>query len=229
MISKKYIIISIITILTLCFSAYFFSNKKNDSTKSEKNITQEKLDETKKEENIVKKDSRKDLVVKDSNVLSQIETELNKEKEIKSKELIDAENKIRDVVENYMLDINNDLNIVKYLNFDSVRTIKKNTGIVYNKLTDSEKLDFISELNSYWYPNDSFDPDNSSDINDYINFIIKSWIKQNWKIKEYEHVRFDINTANEEYSTDINIKYNNWTEKDIKLFFDSKYKINISI
>lgn len=224
---KKIILyILTITLLASCWSNNednIDNNSDNVSSTSEMNIQEDK-----KESEVVNKVVPKQILTRndEKDILSDIEDKINKEKEEKEQETKLKENEIKNVVSSYFSAINSDNDIIKYLDVNSVLKIKKNTKLVFDSLTNKEKQDFITELQDYWYDEKTFNPDNSTQFNKYINFIVKWWFKSSWSIDKIEYNFFKFE---EDYNlTNITVNYNEWITKKIDIILSKSNKINIS-
>lgn len=155
------------------------------------------------------------------NRLNDIENEINKENTKKEKAYNEKINTIKNNVSEYFQAINKDLDIIKYIDPESISIIQDHTWKVYKTFNNKEKKDFIDELKWYGYSKNTFDATNSKDINEYINFIIKWGFKQFWNIKEIKFNKFN-EISKDITFVDVNIVYENKKEKNNRLFINNK-------
>lgn len=226
---KKYVLIWSIIFLTIIIW-WIVYNILGNKTIINSGIKTNNQDITNKDKNISNenKDSNTSISKSDErNLLEWIEAEINKEKE--ELDIINKEKqeKAKEVINKYIADINEDKDIIKYIDINSILKIKKNTNIVFKNLTQVEKVSFIKELKEYWYKDDTFDPNNTEQLYKYINFIVKAWLRKDWVISkiEYNYFNFD----NESYIiSNVTFNYVDGKKITLKLYLTNWYKLNIS-
>lgn len=227
------VILIIISFWSFVFLQNYINNEKtnnNESITDENNEASIKNEDTTDENNSIENEetSLNEYDWSNEDVLSSIEKNINKENEEKTIQEKENEEKVKQLISNYISDINKDENILKYINPNSILKIKNNTKIVHESFNSEEKANFINELKEYWFLQDTFDPNNNSDINNYINFIIKAWAKTNWIITNFEFKK--IRHTDDFVIVDIVLHYDNSTDitKDLRIYVDNSNKINIS-
>jgi len=236
---NKFIIITLLILIVLFFLLFIYIKNwifSNSNTKNNKNdivdikeIKKEELssfDKINFEDGEIIKDNINDI--SNDNILEAIEADLKKDKELLLEQKTKREKEIKELISKYIYDINNDKDIIKYIDPISISKIKKNTSLIFNSLNTQEKKEFIKELKEYWFLYDNFNPNNNDDIFNYINFIVKAWIKTNWVISHFEFKKI-IN--NDDFDiVDLSLFYNNDNDnnKDLRLYISKNNKFNIS-
>lgn len=230
---KKYIIISILLSLLLS-SCWSNSNNSKDIIDIEKtnieNISEDK-NEKDLNNNISSNNTNNNVLnveKKENNLLWSVLDDVSNEERLELEKSLEEKNNLEQIIWKYLLDINEDKDIINHISTESIEKIKTETTDTYNAFSDEEKKLFLEDIKILWYSKNSFIITNNEHIEEYINVIIKSGIKREWAIKWFDIVKYEKIDDLNKYYIDYNIEYHNGKKKNIKLFI-SEWKIQITL
>lgn len=159
-----------------------------------------------------------------SNSLSEISKTVQENAEKKLAEENAKTEEYSVVINNYMASINRDEDILHFISEESLKKIQEMTKKRYQGFSEEDRASFISDLNDIWYDIKSFNPDSETEVNNYINFILKWGIKSDGKAEEIENLsgKYDEKTGN--FCGKFVIKYEGGKSKDVESLCINKDK-----
>lgn len=128
------------------------------------------------------------------------------------------------ILNSYIEAVNGDKDILQFIAEESLKKIKEITQKRFSAFSDTDKAEFVKDLQQLGYPNSSFDASSDSDLNNYINFIIKWGLKVDGKIIELKDVSGKFDATTNTFCWRFNLMYEGDKTKSIDSFCINKDK-----
>lgn len=207
------VLVFIIVIITLIW--HFAFNKEQKVEENKPNVETQTTQTSQNNTQTQELPSWENSITQPANNLSDISKTVQEEQEKKLAEENARIEEFTKILNQYIEAVNWDKDILSFIAEDSLKKIKEITQKRYSAFSDTDKAEFVKDLQQLGYPNSSFDASKDADLNLYINFIIKWGLKVDGKIVELKDVSWKFDSSTNTFCGRFSLQYDGGKTKSI--------------